>query len=294
MTMTEAIIQGIIQGLTEFLPVSSSGHLALYQYFTGNNGESGALFSLVLHLGTLVAVLIAFWGAILPLIREFFAMLGDLLHGRLSLDTRQPQRRMILLLIVSLLPLGLTFLVKDVMQGVAEDNNIVVEGICFLVTSALLLLANGCLPGRIKSPQMSYRAAAAIGLAQAVAPLPGISRSGSTLSTGLILGLDRKFAVEFSFIMGIPAVVGALLLDAKEILGGELGLPLPVVLAGLLTSLVFGLLAIGMVRWLVASQKLRWFGYYTLALGVVTLGIGAYDLLAGHPVQAAVIALFTK
>ena len=94
--------------------------------------------------------------------------------------------------------------------------------------------------------------------------------------------------------MGIPAVIGALLLDAKEILGGGLGLPLGVVLAGLVTSLVFGLLAIGMVRWLVASQKLQWFGFYTLLLGVLTLGVGIYDAAAGHPVQAAVIALFAK
>lgn len=94
--------------------------------------------------------------------------------------------------------------------------------------------------------------------------------------------------------MGIPAVIGALLLDAKEILGGGLELPLGVVLAGLVTSLVFGLLAIGMVRWLVASQKLQWFGFYTLLLGVLALGIGIYDAAAGHPVQAAVIALFAK
>lgn len=93
MSMTEAIIQGIIQGLTEFLPVSSSGHLALYQYFTGNNSESGALFSLVLHLGTLVAVFIAFWGSIRPLVQEFFCMLGDLFKGRFSLRTQRPQRR---------------------------------------------------------------------------------------------------------------------------------------------------------------------------------------------------------
>ena len=221
-------------------------------------------------------------------------MLGDLFKGRFSLRTQRPQRRMLFLLFVSLLPLALTFLLKDLMQGVAADGHIIVEGVCFLVTSALLLLANGCPPGRIKAGHMSYRAAAAIGLAQAVAPLPGISRSGSTLSTGLILGLDRKFALDFSFIMGIPAVIGALLLDAKEILGGGLELPLGVVLAGLVTSLVFGLLAIGMVRWLVASQKLQWFGFYTLLLGVLALGIGIYDAAAGHPVQAAVIALFAK
>lgn len=290
MTIKEAIIQGIIQGLTEFLPVSSSGHLALYQYFTGQSGESGALFSLVLHFGTLLAVFVAFWGTIRELIVEFFNMLGDLFRGRLSFKRINPQRRMIYLLAVSLLPLFITLLLKDILRGVAEDNNIIVEGICFLITSAMLLMADGY-AGRTTARGMSYRAATAIGVVQAFAPLPGISRSGSTLSAGMMLGLDREFAINFSFIMGIPAVCAALLLDAKDIIGGGLNLPASVIIIGLICSAVFGLLAIGMVRWLVASQKLRWFGYYTLVLGIFVLGAGIYDAISGHVLQNTVIAL---
>lgn len=290
MTITEAIIQGIIQGLTEFLPVSSSGHLALYQYFTGQSGESGALFSLVLHLGTLLAVIVAFWGTIQPLIVEFFHLLGDLFRGKLSFKRVNPQRKMIFLLIISLLPLFLTLLLKDILRGVAEDNSIIVEGVCFLVTSTMLLMADRC-SGRTTARGMSYRAATAIGLVQAFAPLPGISRSGSTLSAGMMLGLEREFAVNFSFIMGIPAVCAALLLDAKTIIGGGLNLPASVIIIGLVFSVVFGLLAIGMVRWLVASQKLRWFGYYTLVLGIFVLGAGVYDSISGHALQNAVIAM---
>lgn len=291
MTITEAIIQGIIQGLTEFLPVSSSGHLALYQYFTGQSGESGALFSLVLHLGTLIAVFVAFWSTIQELIIEFFHMAGGLFHGKLSFKKVNPQRKMIFLLVISLLPLFLTLLLKDVLRGVAEDNNILVEGICFLVTSAMLLMADRC-NGRTTARGMTYRAATAIGLVQAFAPLPGISRSGSTLSAGMMLGLERGFAVNFSFIMGIPAVCAALLLDAKDIIGGGLNLPASVVLIGLVFSVVFGLLAIGMVRWLVASQKLRWFGYYTLVLGIFVLGAGVYDAISNHALQNVIIAMF--
>ncbi len=291
MTITESIIQGIIQGLTEFLPVSSSGHLALYQYFTGQSGESGALFSLVLHLGTLIAVVVAFWGTIQELIMEFFNMAGDLFHGKLSFKKVNPRRKMIFLLVVSLLPLFLTLLLKDVLRGVAEDNNIIVEGICFLVTSSMLLMADRC-NGRTTARGMTYRAAVTIGLVQAFAPLPGISRSGSTLSAGMMLGLERGFAVNFSFIMGIPAVCAALLLDAKDIIGGGLHLPASVILIGLVFSAVFGLMAIGMVRWLVASQKLRWFGYYTLVLGIFVLGAGIYDAISHHALQNMVIAMF--
>lgn len=291
MSITEAIIQGIIQGLTEFLPVSSSGHLSLYQYFTGQSGESAALFVVVLHLGTLLAVFVAFWGTIRELIVEFFRLLGDLFSGRLSFKRVNPQRRMIFLLVVSLLPLFLTLLLKDILRGVAEDNNIIVEGVCFLVTSVMLFMADRC-TGRITARGMSYRAAAAVGLVQALAPLPGISRSGSTLSAGMMLGLDRTFAVNFSFIMGIPAVCAALLLDARIILEGGLDLPPSIILIGLVFSVVFGLLAIGMVRWLVASQKLRWFGYYTLVLGIFVLGAGIYDAISGHALQNAMIAMF--
>lgn len=290
MTLLEAIIQGIIQGLTEFLPVSSSGHLALYQYFTGQSGESGALFSLVLHFGTLIAVFVAFRTTIWELIREFFYIIGDLFRGQMTFKRVNPQRKMIFLLVVSLLPLFITLLLKDILRGVAVDNSIVVEGVCFLVTSLMLLMADKC-TGRTKAPGMTYRAAASIGLVQAFAPLPGISRSGSTLATGMILGLDRSFAVSFSFIMGIPAVCAALLLDAKDIMGGGLNLPASVIIIGLICSAVFGLLAIGMVRWLVASQKLRWFGYYTLVLGIIVLGTGVYDSMFDHAIQNAIISM---
>lgn len=293
MTVLQAVVQGMIQGLTEFLPVSSSGHLALYQYFTGTGGESAALFSLVLHLGTLVAVFAAFWRTIAELIAEFFLSAGELLRGVNIFRDPPPRRRMIYLLVVSLVPLFLTLLVKDKMEAVAADRSVVAEGICFLITGTLLLLGDSCVGGRTRAGGMSYRAALAVGLTQAVAPLPGISRSGSTLSVGLILGLDRSYALTFSFLMGIPAVLGALLLDLKEILGGGLGLPAGVVLAGLVTSALFGLLAIRMVRWLVATRHLRWFAFYTLILGLVVLVVGLIDTFAGYPVQNAVSALLS-
>lgn len=291
MTILEAVIQGVIQGLTEFLPVSSSGHLALYQYFTGRSGETGALFALVLHLGTLLAVFVAFWPTIAELIGALWRTVCCLFGKRYRRRFPDEQQRLLLLLAVSLLPLFLTLALKDPLRAAAQDNNIIVEGVCFLLTGALLLFADSTVGGRAKAPQMTYRAALAVGLMQAAAPLPGLSRSGSTLSTGLLLGLEKQFAITFSFLMGIPAVCAALLLDAGEILHGGMDLPFAVIAAGLAASAVFGLLAIRMVRWLVASNKLRWFGYYTVALGVLTLGIGIFEMIAGHPIQQAVMAL---
>lgn len=284
-------MQGVIQGLTEFLPVSSSGHLALYQYLTGISSESSSLFSLFLHLGTLVAVFIAFWPTISDLITEAFSMLSDIFRGENIFKDPLPTRRMIYLLFVSLLPLIMTFFIKDWLEGFASDNSIIAEGVCFIITGTLLFLADACIPGYSRAGTMSYRKALAVGFTQAIAPLPGISRSGSTLSVAMILGLDRTFALNFSFIMGIPAVIGAILLDLKDIIGGGLGVEWHIALIGLVTSVIFGLLAIKLLRMLVASNKLRIFSAYTFILGVTVLAIGIIDANFGYPVQSAVAAL---
>ena len=291
MTLFEAIFSGIIQGLTEFLPVSSSGHLSLFQYFTGRSSQEAALFSVVLHMGTLIAVVIAFWDTIWNLICEFFKMIRDIFQRRFNRFNLPFYQKMIVMLVVSLLPLGGTYFVKDILQGVAADNDIVIEGICFLITGILLYLATNGLQGRKKAKEMKVADALAIGAMQAIAPLPGISRSGSTLAVAMMLGFSKSFAVTFSFIMGIPAVCGAILLEGKDILSGSLGIPVPIILAGLLTSAVFGLIAISMVKWLVTSNKLHWFSYYTLLLGLLTIIIGVYEKIEGSPIRTFISAL---
>ena len=291
MSIWEAVLQGIVQGLTEFLPVSSSGHLSLIQYFTGQSGEVGAFFSILLHLGTLLAVIIAFFPTILELVVEFFHLIGEIFRGRFSWRHANANRRMILLLIVSCLPLALTLVLKDWFEGFSTDNSIVAEGVFFLITSALLFISVNCPKGRKSARDMTLTDALAIGTVQAIAPLPGVSRSGSTISAGLLLGLDRKFAVQFSFIMGIPAVLGANILEIGTAMRDGLALPLslPVILAGLGTALVFGLLAIKMVNWLVTEDKFTYFAWYTLVLGVLTIGLGIYENVAGHPLQQIIL-----
>ena len=291
MSITEAAIQGIIQGLTEFLPVSSSGHLSLYQYFTNQSGEAGAAFSLLLHFGTLIAVFVAFREVLSRLTAEFFHFCKELVTGRADLKHPNEERRTILLLLFSLLPLWGTFLFKDLLHKTASDNDILIEGICFLITGALLLSADRAPKGHRRAKQMTYRSALAIGAVQAVAPLPGISSSGSTLSIALMLGLDVKFAVNFSFLMGIPAILAALLLDAKEFFNGTFAFEPAVIITGLAASVLFGLLAIRMVRWLAQERRLRYFGYYTLTLGCIVVLIGLFELATGNAVQAAATAL---
>ncbi len=289
MSIGNAIFQGIVQGLTEFLPVSSSGHLSLIQYFTGQGGEQGVLFTVMLHLGTLLAVLLAFWGTIWDLIKEFFSMLGEIFTGKFTFRVVSGKRRMIFLLIVACLPLLITIIFKDWFEALSTDQSILAEGICFLITSGLLFLSDRCVKGRKTAGTMQYRDAVAIGVAQAIAPLPGVSRSGSTIAVGLLAGLERKYAVAFSFILGVPAVLGANLLEVGKITKEGLSIPLPTLLAGMLCALLFGVLAIRLVRWLVVSDRFVWFAWYTLILGILVIAVAIFENMSGQMLQQIVM-----
>ena len=276
MTLFDTIIQGIIQGLTEFLPVSSSGHLSLYQHFSGQSGETGALVTIFLHLGTLLAVLVAFWPTIWKLIVEVFRMIGDLARGRFSLKKASPIRRMVLLLILSLAPLCIFVFFKDFFSGISSDNDIVIEGICFLVTAALLFLADRHRDGTKTAKTMTFGDALAIGIVQGVAMMPGISRSGSTTATGMICGLKKSYAMQFSFIMAVPTILAAGLLeigDAAEVMAAG-GVEWGTLLIGMLVAAVVGLVAIFLMKWLLKTDRFVIFAYYTLAIGILSIVAG--------------------
>ena len=292
MTIISAIFQGILQGLTEFLPVSSSGHLSLWQYFTGVNSETSVSFSVMLHLGTLLAVIIAFWPTVRQLLREFFLLFADLFRGRLFRQSPTPYRRMLYLLILSCVPLLLVLPLQDFLTSVSADNDILVEGICFLITSALLFLADRAPRGRLDASTMKGKHALAIGAAQLFATLPGISRSGSTISVGQMCGLERSYAVSYSFILGLPAVLAAGILDLHDVAAGGVGIEWGTALLGMAAALIFGLLAIRLVRYLVKSNKFRIFAVYTLILGSATVILGIVEKVTGNAVQAFVTGLF--
>ncbi len=289
MSIIEALIQGIVQGLSEFLPISSSGHLSLLQYFFGISGEASASYSILLHFGTLIAVFAAFYKTIWALILEFFRAVKDIFTGKFSIKNASPERRMLLLIIVAEIPLLFFYFISDFYTSLSADTDIVVEGFCFLLTSALLFISDRVVKGKKTAADMNYKDALIIGTVQGIAPLPGLSRSGSTISAGLMCGLTREYAVSFSFIMGIPPVLMANLLEIKDLLGSEFdGAPAPLEplqsIIGIAVAAVVGFASIKMVNFLVKKDKFTIFAWYTLALGIVTVILGIIGLVIGHPV----------
>ncbi len=287
MTIFEAILQGIIQGLTEFLPVSSSGHLSLFQHFFGLNGDTAVAMTLVLHLGTLVAVFVAFRERIKKLILEFFRMVKDIFTGKFTFKKMNTERNMICMIIVSILPLFIFYIFKDFFANLASDSSIIAEGIGFLYTASILFLctSKACGNNTRTCGQLTARGALFIGVFQGIALVPGISRSGSTIAASTIAGLKREEAVDYSFILGIPVILAGSLVslgdmgEATESIGA---LPLAV---SFVVSAIAGYLAIKLIKLLVVSDKFRIFAYYTLILGIIVLGIGIYEAATGNIVS---------
>lgn len=282
MSIFDAVIQGIIQGLTEFLPVSSSGHLSLYQHFTGNSGEAAGIYSILLHLGTLLAVMIAFWKDILDMIKEFFSMAKEIVTGKFDKENMTGSRRMIFLLIISLVPLCFFYFISDFYNSLSTDNDIIVEGLCFLLTAVLLIVSGKCVKtGGATAENMSWKQALGMGIMQGIAPLPGLSRSGSTISTGLILGVSREQAVAFSFIMGVPAVLAANILEVPAAISGEVEINWLAAITGMVVSLIVGIGAIKTVKLLVKNDKFTKFAWYLIPLGVIIVAIGIFEKISG-------------
>jgi len=281
MTIWQAIFQAIVQGITEFLPVSSSGHLVLIQYFTGPGGQGDLLFIVLLHLGTLFSVIVAYWKIIAELLREVVFILIDLPRGKFSISKASAKRRMALLLMLSVLPLVFVIFFRDFFESMATGGNLLPVGISFLITSALLFIADRCPKGHKTAKTMKARDALAVGCMQAIAPMPGISRSGSTIAVGLMMGLDKKYAVAFSFIMSIPALLGASILEIGDAVRYGVNTPVPVMVVGVVVAFIVGLFAIKLVQWLVVSDRFRIFAWYTLALGAVVILVAAVELSTG-------------
>ncbi len=279
MSILSAFFQAIIQGLTEFLPVSSSGHLALVQHFTGVNPEDATFLSAVMHLGTLVAVFIAFRKLIWNLIIEFMKLIKDIFVGKFSLKEMNEYRRMIVMLLVSLVPLFIILPFKNYYDVIVSKGNLAFLGLCFLITSILLYISDKCIKGTKTGKDMKYKDALSIGIMQGVSILPGISRSGSTVATSLICGLSKKFAIQFSFILGIPAILGGGLIEIKSAFETKANIEILPLIIGFIVSALTGLFAIKLIAWIIKSDKFRLFAYYTLVLGAITIGISIFEMI---------------
>ena len=258
MDTLQAIILGIVQGLTEFLPVSSSGHLQLANEILGTelNPESNLTFSLTLHAATVLSTIVVLWAEIWRLIKGVFSR------------TFTAEQAYVLKIVVSMIPVGIVGLFfKDYIE--AAFSSIVVVGVMLLVTAALLTFAYYAKPRQNQS--LSYRDAFIIGLAQAVAVLPGLSRSGSTIATGLLLGNKKESVAQFSFLMVLPPILGNALLDCLkgDFGGGVETLPL---VAGFVAAFVTGCIACKWMIDIVKRGKLIWFAIYCAIAAVVALG----------------------
>ena len=257
MDIFESIALGVVQGLTEFLPVSSSGHLALARELMGVELTENLTFDLTLHAATVLSTIVVLWREIWRLLKGAVVFSGKI----------NEEQSYILKIVISMIPIGVVgFLFKEYID-MASDS-ILVVGAMLLVTALLLTFAYKAKPRQKEN--ISYRDAFIIGVAQAFATLPGLSRSGSTIATGLLLGNKKESVAQFSFLMVLPPILGNALLDlVKGDFGGEVEL-LPM-LAGFVTAFVTGCLACKFMIEIVKRGKLIWFALYCAVAGLVAI-----------------------
>ena len=284
MSLLQSILMGLIQGLTEFLPVSSSGHLALFKILFDVNTETGLLFDVMLHVGTLVAICIVYYKDIVRLVIEFIGMLIDggynlviwiqKLRGKDGAYRHviyNSYRKMVMLVIVSTIPTGIIgYVGADLVTAASEV--LIVPGICLIITAALLFICDLVPEGHKKPKQTSYANAFIIGICQGVATLPGLSRSGTTSTACVMNGLDRKFAVKYSFIMSIPAILGAMVLQLKGI-GSEALVRTDLIhyAVGMAVAAVVGYICIKTMLVIVRKRKFKFFSIYCLIVGIISI-----------------------
>lgn len=279
MSIIKAIILGIVQGITEFLPISSSGHLSLFQHFLNVDGEGSLLFSVLLHLGTLIAVFIVFYKTIFELIIDAFGLVKDIFTGKFKFKQLRGKKKMLVMFVFScipllllLIPVGNNMKLMDVLGGLSEDDSILVEGFCFLFTGLLLLSSTYISKKKTLNREVNTLDAFAVGIAQVLAAgFPGISRSGSTISTGMICGVSKENMVEYSFILGIPAIIVANAVELKDAVETGAQLELLPTIIGVLVAAVVGVACIKLLQWILKKDMWKYFGFYCLIIGVFTI-----------------------
>jgi undecaprenyl-diphosphatase len=264
LTLLQAVILGAIQGLTEFLPISSSGHLVLAESLL-NIKLPGITFEVMAHLGTLLAVLVYFGKDVIEIVSAFFSELFGRSRRHKGL-WGNPDSRLGILIIIGTIPAGIVALLfKSQIERLFTDPLFVCGAL--VVTGLVLWGADGDRRGRRKSYDLKVGDAISVGIAQAFAIAPGLSRSGLTVATGLRRRIERPLAAKLAFLLSIPAVGGAVLLDILEIRKSGVQLPWQMIGAGAGTAFLTGLLSIGIMMSIVKAGKLRWFSVYCWLVG---------------------------
>ncbi len=263
MNWLQALILGIIQGLTEFLPVSSSGHLEIGQALLGTSGEDNLTFAIIVHTATVLSTLVVLWNEVVWLLRGTFTTV--------KWNVEKDYAARILLSMVPVFVVGMFF--KDEVE-VLFGNGLLLVGICLLVTALLLALSEWIQRRRSGGGHdVRYSDAFIIGLAQACAVLPGLSRSGSTIATGLLCGVKKESVAQFSFLMVLIPILGEAFLDVLKLLKGEVVSDLAVLPAvvGFVAAFVTGCLACKFMLEIVRRQRLVWFAVYCAIVGTVAI-----------------------
>lgn len=298
MSLIEAIVMGIIQGITEFLPVSSSGHLALFKNLFHVNTDTGILFDVLLHVGTLLAICVVFYRDIFRMIIEGIGIVCDVVvnctlffrnvclflgnsskkaRGELAYSdyrniVNSGYRKFVVLIIFSSIPTGIIGIVGKNVVEQAQDI-LLIPGICLIVTAILLLVADFCKGGNKVPKDITYSNAFGIGIAQGIAILPGLSRSGATLTACLVSGFNRKFAVKYSFLMSVPAILGAMLVELKDFEKMTVsGTEMAYYIVGMVIAAVIGYICIKTMLAIVKRKKFRGFAIYCLIVGCISIG----------------------
>lgn len=271
----KSVFYGIIQGLTEFLPVSSSGHLAVFQNIFGSVGVPEVTFTLLLHVGTLAAVLLVYYKDVIELIKSFFSVVKKLFTGKFRFGELNDGEKFFCLLFVALIPLVLGAVLENAVEFLSGYTFAV--GILWLINGLIFILSENAAVKQRDFSEIKPMDAFRVGFFQLFAILPGISRSGMTITGGVLHGFKREFAVKFSFILSIPAILGStaitLLKDWNEI---SFDSSLGIILAGVAASFISGLLAIKLLQYISQKHNFKVFAYYCFAAGVFAIG---YDII---------------
>ena len=267
MSFLTAVLLGLVQGITEFLPVSSSGHLALLQNVF-HIAEADLMFDVMLHVGTLISIVIVYKSDVRDLLRGCGVLLSP--GGKKMRPAMRLRKRLAVLIIVATLPLVLAVPFAGKVANITENS--VVIGILLIVNGIILHVSDQQAVGKKELREMRIVDALLIGLGQAVSVLPGISRAGTTISVGMGRGLSRSYAVRFSFLLSIFAVLGAAVVQLIEAAGTGLAVEmLPMYLVGMLVSAISGCFSIRFVKWVAARSSFASFAYYCWGAGIVAL-----------------------
>ena len=270
MSILKAAILGLIQGIAEFLPISSSGHLVLFQNLLGmTSAEENILFDILLHFGTLISVAVFYWQDIWEMIKAFFGLIGDLFKGKFDIN-KKPASRFIGLLFVATLPLFVAVIFNDKVEEVFSSTLFV--GCALLVTGVILFIVDRIPKGTTDESNTKYKNAFVVGLFQLFAIFPGISRSGSTIFGGTLVGMSKKFAVKFSLLMSLIAILGAVATSVPDISGGALSsVSLSACIVGMAVAAISGFFAIKFLVNMLNKGKFRYFSYYCWTVGIIAI-----------------------